>query len=97
MALKTYKPTSAGIRHKTCLTFDEITTTTPEKSLLKPHRKSGGRNVNGRITARHQGGGHKNAAGCTLIGSLPEVRERVFGEIRRVFTVTGDESADGKG
>lgn len=59
MALKTYKPTSPGIRHKTCLPFDEITTTTPEKSLLRPVKKTGGRNVNGRITSRHQGGGHK--------------------------------------
>jgi phosphoesterase RecJ-like protein len=49
------------------------------------------------VAKAFQGGGHKNAAGCTLIGSLPEVRERVFGEIRRVFTVTGDESAYGKG
>jgi large subunit ribosomal protein L2 len=59
MALKTYKPTSAGIRHKTCLKFDDITATVPEKSLIKPLRKSGGRNAQGRITARHQGGGHK--------------------------------------
>jgi len=59
MALKTYKPTSPGIRHQTCLPFDEITTTTPEKSLLKPVKKSGGRNVNGKVTSRHQGGGHK--------------------------------------
>jgi phosphoesterase RecJ-like protein len=49
------------------------------------------------VAKAFQGGGHKNAAGCTLIGPLPEVRERVFGEIRRVVTVTGDESADGKG
>ena len=59
MALKTYKPTSPGIRHQTCLTFDEITKTTPEKSLLQPYKKSGGRNANGRITSRHMGGGHK--------------------------------------
>lgn len=59
MALKKYKPTSPGIRHQTCLPFDEITSTTPEKSLLKPIKKSGGRNVNGRMTSRHQGGGHK--------------------------------------
>ncbi|MBE9536825.1 MAG: 50S ribosomal protein L2 [Proteobacteria bacterium] len=59
MALKKYKPTSPGIRHQTCLPFDEVTTTTPEKSLLKPVKKSGGRNANGRVTSRHQGGGHK--------------------------------------
>ena len=44
-----------------------------------------------------QGGGHKNAAGCTVMGSLPEVRERILGEIRRVVTRIGDERADGKG
>ncbi|MEA3509014.1 MAG: bifunctional oligoribonuclease/PAP phosphatase NrnA [candidate division NC10 bacterium] len=49
------------------------------------------------VAKAFQGGGHKNAAGCTLIGSLPEVRERVFGEIRRVVTAMGGESADGKG
>jgi len=59
MGIKTYKPTSAGIRHRTTLTFEEITSTTPEKSLLEPIRKSGGRNNKGRVTARHRGGGHK--------------------------------------
>jgi len=59
MALKSYKPTSAGIRHKTCLPFDEITKTRPEKSLLAPYKKTGGRNSQGRITSRHLGGGHK--------------------------------------
>lgn len=59
MGIKTYKPTSAGIRHRTTLTFDEITSTTPEKSLLMPLKKSGGRNNKGRVTARHRGGGHK--------------------------------------
>jgi nanoRNase/pAp phosphatase (c-di-AMP/oligoRNAs hydrolase) len=49
------------------------------------------------VAEAFQGGGHKNAAGCTLIGSLPEVRERVLGEIRRVVTAMGGESADGKG
>ncbi len=59
MAIKSYNPTSAGRRHQTCSTFDEITKTTPEKSLLVSLKKSGGRNSNGRITSRHQGGGHK--------------------------------------
>ncbi len=59
MAIKSYKPTSAGRRHQTCSTFDEITTTTPEKSLLVSQTKSGGRNSLGRLTARHIGGGHK--------------------------------------
>ena len=59
MAIKKVKPTSAGRRFQTYTSFDEITRTTPEKSLLRPIKKSGGRNVNGRITCRHRGGGHK--------------------------------------
>ena len=59
MAIKTYKPTSPGRRHQTCSTFDEITTSTPEKSLLRSLSKTGGRNSFGRITSRHIGGGHK--------------------------------------
>jgi large subunit ribosomal protein L2 len=59
MAIKSYKPTSAGRRHQTCSTFEEITTATPEKSLLQTLRKTGGRNSFGRITSRHIGGGHK--------------------------------------
>ena len=59
MAIKSYNPTSAGRRHQTCSAFAEITKTTPEKSLLVSLNKSGGRNSNGRITSRHQGGGHK--------------------------------------
>lgn len=59
MAIKSYKPTSAGRRHQTCSTFEEITKTTPEKSLLVSQTKTGGRNSFGRITSRHIGGGHK--------------------------------------
>lgn len=59
MGIKTYKPTSAGRRHQTCSTFDEITKTTPEKTLLLTLKKSGGRNAVGRVTSRHKGGGHK--------------------------------------
>ncbi len=59
MGIKSYKPTSAGRRHQTCSTFDEITTSRPEKSLLQTLKKSGGRNAAGRITSRHKGGGHK--------------------------------------
>lgn len=59
MGIKRYKPTSPGRRGMTSPTFEEITCTTPEKSLLKPLRKKSGRNNLGRITVRHQGGGHK--------------------------------------
>lgn len=59
MGIKINKPTSPGRRFNTCSTFEEITRKAPEKSLLRPLRKSGGRNANGRITTRHRGGGHK--------------------------------------
>lgn len=59
MAIKKYKPTTPGRRNMTGLTYEEITTTTPERSLLVSLDKSGGRNNTGRITTRHMGGGHK--------------------------------------
>ena len=59
MALRKRKPTSAGRRFQTVSDFSEITKTTPERSLLAPHKSTGGRNVHGRKTARHRGGGHK--------------------------------------
>ena len=59
MPVKTYKPTSPGRRGMTGSTFEEITRTKPERSLLRPLRKQAGRNVQGRITVRHRGGGHK--------------------------------------
>ncbi|NTW28392.1 MAG: 50S ribosomal protein L2 [Coriobacteriia bacterium] len=59
MGLKQYKPTSPGRRFQTVSDFKEITCTTPEKSLVEPLPRKGGRNNNGRITTRHQGGGHK--------------------------------------
>ena len=59
MAVRKYKPTSNGRRNMSVLTFDEITTDTPEKSLLAPKISKGGRNNTGKITVRHQGGGVK--------------------------------------
>lgn len=59
MAVRHLKPTSAGRRFQTISDFAEITTDKPEKSLLRPLPKKAGRNNNGRITTRHQGGGHK--------------------------------------
>jgi large subunit ribosomal protein L2 len=59
MGVKSFKPTSPGIRQMTAHTFEEITKTTPEKSLLQRLTKKAGRNVYGRITVRHQGGGAK--------------------------------------
>src|SRR3978361_932911 len=59
MGVRSFKPTSPGRRFMTVSDFAEITTDTPEKSLLEPVTRKGGRNNNGRITTRHQGGGHK--------------------------------------
>lgn len=59
MPVKKYKPVTPGTRGMTGYTFDEITKTKPERSLLVPLRKSGGRNAHGRITVRHRGGGHR--------------------------------------
>lgn len=59
MAIKKYKPTSPARRHMTVSAFDEITKTTPEKSLLDSQKSKAGRNAQGRITVRHQGGGAK--------------------------------------
>ena len=59
MAIRKYKPTTPGRRGSSVSDFSEITRSTPEKSLLKPLPKTGGRNSSGRITTRHIGGGHK--------------------------------------
>jgi len=59
MAIKKYKPTSNGRRNMTSSDFSAITTDKPEKSLLEPLKRKGGRNNQGRMTVRHQGGGHK--------------------------------------
>ena len=59
MAVKKFSPTSPGRRFYTVQSYDEITETTPLKSLVKPKSKSGGRNGSGRITSRFRGGGHK--------------------------------------
>ncbi|MCK4460672.1 MAG: 50S ribosomal protein L2, partial [candidate division Zixibacteria bacterium] len=59
MAIKKFRPVTPSQRFRTVPMFDEITSTIPEKSLLRPLRKSGGRNNKGRITVWHRGGGHK--------------------------------------
>lgn len=59
MGLKTYRPTSPSRRFITTTTFEDITSTSSEKSLVRPLRKGGGRANNGRISVRHRGGGHK--------------------------------------
>src|SRR5437867_4828886 len=59
MAVRKYKPTTPGRRGASVSTFDELTRSTPEKSLVAKGRNKAGRNAHGRITARHQGGGTK--------------------------------------
>ena len=59
MPIKVYKPTSPGRRDMTASTFEEITRTGPEKSLIRPLKSKAGRNFRGKITVRHRGGGHK--------------------------------------
>src|SRR5262249_24286061 len=59
MGIRKYKPTSAARRGMSGLTFEELTTRSPERSLLESLRGRGGRNNAGRVSTRHQGGGHK--------------------------------------
>jgi large subunit ribosomal protein L2 len=59
MAIKSFKPTSPSRRNMTVSTFEEITRTVPERSLVKPLTNKAGRNNDGRLSVRHQGGGHK--------------------------------------
>ena len=59
MAIRVYKPTTAGRRNASVSDFSELTRSTPEKSLVRKKSKTGGRNSYGRITSRHRGGGHK--------------------------------------
>ena len=61
MGIRKYKPTTPGRRGSSVADFVEVTRAEPEKSLVRPLPKKGGRNVHGRITTRHQGGGHKRA------------------------------------
>ena len=76
MGIKKYKPTSPGRRFQTVHTFEELTKSEPEKSLVTPLKKSGGRNAYGRITSRFRGGGHKR-------------RYRLIDFARRKFDVSG--------
>lgn len=61
MAVKKYKPVTPGTRNMTGHSFEEITKSKPERALLLPLRKSGGRNSYGRVTVRHRGGGHRRS------------------------------------
>ena len=84
MAIKKYKATTNGRRGMSVLVFDEITRTTPEKSLLAPLKKSGGRNNSGKTTVRHRGGGHKRQY------RIIDFRRNKDGVIGRVATIEYD-------
>jgi large subunit ribosomal protein L2 len=84
MPIKSYKPTSPGRRGMTVSTFEEVTQTTPEKSLLKPLAKSAGRNFRGKITVRRRGGGHKRRY------RVVDFRRDKFGVPARVVSIEYD-------
>ena len=84
MGIKGYKPTSSSRRFQTVATFEEITKATPAKGLLAPLRKTGGRNVWGRITSRHKGGGHKR------MYRLIDFRRDKFGVPAKVASIEYD-------
>lgn len=82
--IKKYKPTSPGRRGMSVSTFEEITRSTPEKSLLRPLKKHAGRNNQGRITTRHRGGGHKR------MYRLIDFKRNKIGVAAKVFSVEYD-------
>ena len=84
MAVRKLKPTTPGQRHKIILTFDSITTSSPEKSLLKKYKKTGGRNVRGKMTIKHVGGGHKRRY------RLIDFNREKFGVIAKVVSIEYD-------
>lgn len=81
MALKKYKPTTPGQRYKLISDFDDITANKPEKSLLAPIKKSGGRNNQGKMTIRYRGGGHKRRY---RIIDFKRNKENVQGEVKTI-------------
>ncbi len=73
MSIKHYKPTSPGRRGMSVSSFEDITKTEPEKSLVAKLSKSGGRNVYGRITVRHRGGGEKENIESLILKEIKTV------------------------
>ncbi|MCX7797965.1 MAG: 50S ribosomal protein L2 [Melioribacter sp.] len=84
MGIRKLKPITPGTRFMTFSTFEEITRTTPEKSLLEPLKKSGGRNNLGRVTSRHRGGGHKRQY------RIIDFKRDKFGIPAKVFSIEYD-------
>ncbi|MEK6527520.1 MAG: 50S ribosomal protein L2, partial [Nitrospirota bacterium] len=100
MAIKKYKPTSPGSRFKSGFDFSEITETKPFKALVRPIRKTGGRNNSGRITVRHKGGGHKRAYRIIDFKrdkiSIPSVVESIEYDPNRTSRIALLKYADGE-
>jgi large subunit ribosomal protein L2 len=84
MAVKKYKPTTPGHRGMTGYTFEEITKSTPERALIRPLRKTGGRNAQGKITVRHHGGGARRFV------RLVDFKREKFGIPARVAAIEYD-------
>ena len=84
MAIKYYKPTSPGRRNMSVTSFDDLTKTKPERSLISPLKRKGGRNNKGRLTVRHQGGGHKRRY------RIIDFRRDKFDVIGRIETIEYD-------
>lgn len=84
MGLKTYRPITPSNRYKVLPDFEEVTASSPEKSLCRPLKKSGGRNNQGRITCRHKGGGHKRKY------RLIDFKRSRRGEVAKVISIEYD-------
>jgi large subunit ribosomal protein L2 len=84
MALRKFKPTTPGQRHKVAITFEEITTSIPEKSLLAKRKRSGGRNDTGKMTIENIGGGHKKRY------RIIDFKRNKFGVPAKVATIEYD-------
>ena len=84
MAVRKLKPNTPGQRHKVARSFDEVTTSTPEKSLLVKQKRTGGRNDRGKMTIRHVGGGHKQRY------RIIDFKRNKFGITAKVATIEYD-------
>ena len=84
MGIKKFRPTTPGLRHTQISDFEELTKSRPEKNLLVPLKKSGGRNNRGRITSRHRGGGHKR------MGRIVDFRRNKFDMPAKVVAIEYD-------
>ena len=84
MAVKKLKPTTPGQRHRVKLSYNTITSSSPEKSLIKKHKKTGGRNDRGKMTIQHVGGGHKKRY------RIIDFKREKFGVPAKVATIEYD-------